>query len=59
TVSDGQGGTATSTATIAVTPVNDAPVAVDDALTTTEDTALTIQPATLLANDSDVDGDTL
>ncbi|NJD07681.1 MAG: retention module-containing protein, partial [Methylococcaceae bacterium] len=33
--------------------------AADDALTTPEDTALTIAPATLLANDSDPDGDPL
>ncbi|MDP2079150.1 MAG: cadherin-like domain-containing protein, partial [Sulfuricurvum sp.] len=31
----------------------------DDALTTLEDTALTIAPSTLLANDTDPDGDTL
>ncbi|WIX33732.1 Ig-like domain-containing protein [Salinicola sp. JS01] len=68
TVSDGQGGTDTATVGVRVTPVNDAPVAGDDnadptaandALTTTEDTALTITPATLLSNDRDVDGDSL
>ncbi|WP_129139544.1 tandem-95 repeat protein, partial [Modicisalibacter coralii] len=68
TVSDGQGGSATATVGVRVTPVNDDPSAGDDnadpnaandALTTAEDTALTIDPATLLANDSDVDGDTL
>jgi hypothetical protein len=31
----------------------------DDSLTTSEDTALTIEPATLLNNDTDVDGDSL
>ncbi|MDR5895151.1 retention module-containing protein, partial [Larsenimonas suaedae] len=67
TASDGE---LTSTATKAVTinRVNDAPVAEadsadpsagNDALTTAEDTALTIAPGTLLANDSDADGDTL
>ncbi len=45
--------------TINVTPVNDAPVATGDTVTTAEDTALTIAPATLLANDSDVDGNPL
>ena len=45
--------------TISVTPINDAPVAVGDSASTTEDTALTIAAATLLANDSDIDGDTL
>ena len=37
-------------------PVNDAPVAANDAVTTDEDTAVVIN---VLANDSDVDGDTL
>ena len=39
TISDGNGGTDTATVTVTVTPVNDAPVAVDDTLTTPEDTA--------------------
>ena len=60
TVSDGQGGTATATLTIAVTPVNDAPVAVDDTGTTAEDTTLTVNAASgLLSNDTDVEGNTL
>ena len=42
-----------------VTPVNDAPVAVNDIASTLEDTPITITAATLLANDTDVDtGDT-
>ncbi|HVK72130.1 MAG TPA: Ig-like domain-containing protein, partial [Kofleriaceae bacterium] len=51
-------GTLADSATVAVTvtPVNDAPVAVDDAATTAEDTALVIAIADLLANDGDVDG---
>ncbi|WP_341913931.1 tandem-95 repeat protein [Ferrovibrio terrae] len=58
--SDGQGGLTTGTVNLTVTPVNDAPVAVNDgALTTSEDTALTISTSALLANDTDVDGDTL
>jgi Ca2+-binding RTX toxin-like protein len=45
---------------LVITPVNDNPLAVNDTgLTTAFNTALTILPATLLANDSDVDGDTL
>ncbi|SMH55637.1 Ig-like domain-containing protein [Maritimibacter sp. HL-12] len=56
TVSDGNGGTDTATVTIDVTPVNDDPVGVDDHATTDEDTAVVID---VLANDSDVDGDTL
>jgi VCBS repeat-containing protein len=60
TIEDANGETDTGTVSITVNPVNDDPVAVADAgLTTTEDTALTIAPATLLGNDSDVDGDTL
>ncbi|MBB6055796.1 retention module-containing protein [Tolumonas osonensis] len=66
TISDGAGGTDTATVSIDVTPVNDDPDAVNDdpeanpdALTTKEDVPLTILPATLLANDSDIDGDPL
>ena len=39
-----------------MTAANDGPVAVNDAATTVEDTAATIA---VLANDSDLDGDTL
>src|SRR5204863_17748 len=61
TISDGHGGTDTATVSLTVNAVNDAPDAVDDSgYATNEDTALTISPASLLlANDSDVDGDTL
>ena len=45
--------------TFNITPVNDAPVANDDSFATSEDTPVTIALADLLANDSDVDGDTL
>jgi Ca2+-binding RTX toxin-like protein len=46
--------------TLTITPVNDGPVATNDTgLITTFNTALTILPTTLLANDTDVDGDTL
>ena len=58
-VTDGLGGTDIATVTVTVTPVNDAPVATDDAQTTSENVALNIPAATLLANDTDVDGDTL
>ena len=37
----------------------DAPVAMDDSLDATEDTALTIAAPGVLGNDSDVDGDAL
>ena len=56
TISDGQGETATASVTVAVNPVNDAPVAVDDSAVTAEDTPVTV---VVLANDSDVDGDGL
>jgi hypothetical protein len=58
-VSDGQGGTDTLTVTVVVNPINDAPQAVDDAASTGEDQALLISAADLLANDTDLDGDTL
>ncbi len=41
---------------VTVTPTNDGPVAVADAATTAEDTAVSIA---VLTNDSDLDGDTL
>ena len=56
TISDDNGGNATATVNVTVNAVNDAPVAVDDAVITDEDTALTIS---VLSNDSDLDGDTL
>jgi uncharacterized protein YjdB len=46
----------TATVRISVSPVNDAPVASDDSATTDEDQSVTVN---VLANDSDVDGDTL
>jgi cysteine-rich repeat protein len=55
TVSDGVA-TDTGLVTITVTPVNDAPVAVDDTGTTAEDTAVDFTAATLTGNDTDVDG---
>ena len=56
TVSDGHGGTDTGHVTMTVTPVNDDPNAVDNSLTTAEDTARVVN---VLANDTDVDGDSL
>lgn len=55
-VSDGNGGTDSAEVAVTVTPVNDAPVAVDDIQTTDEDMAVVVD---LLGNDTDVDGDTL
>ncbi|KUH97772.1 hypothetical protein AU188_19245 [Mycobacterium sp. IS-3022] len=59
-VNDGNLDSGTVTASITVRPVNDAPVAVDDAGFSTDKTrALTIQGATLTANDTDIDGGAL
>ena len=56
TVSDGNGGTATAVLSITVTPVNDTPTASPDSQTINENT---VASGTLIANDSDPDGDTL
>ena len=56
TVADGKGGTSTARVVVAVSIVNDPPVAQDDSAATNEDTLVTIP---LLANDSDPDGDFL
>ena len=56
TISDGNGGTDTAEVIVAVAPVNDGPVAVDDTAETEEDTAVTI---TVLDNDTDADGNPL
>jgi VCBS repeat-containing protein len=49
TASDPNGGVGTATVTVSITPVNDVPVANPDAITTAEDTAVTIA---VLANDT-------
>jgi VCBS repeat-containing protein len=59
TISDGQGGISTATVNVGVTAVNDAPVANNDSLSTTEDTAVTYTAAQLLGNDTDIDSATL
>ena len=56
TANGGANESAVQTFTITVTAVNDAPDAVNDAKTTAEDTATNIN---VLANDTDVDGDSL
>ena len=51
---------APNSVTLNVTPVNDAPLAVNDTVASTaEDTPAVISQASLLVNDSDVDADTL
>jgi VCBS repeat-containing protein len=58
--SDGTSESAETTVTLAVTPINGAPVAVDDEYTTAEDTELIISAAEgVLQNDSDADDDSL
>ncbi|MBW4631814.1 MAG: DUF4347 domain-containing protein [Iphinoe sp. HA4291-MV1] len=57
TLSDGTA-TATGLVTVAVIP-NRPPVAVDDSATTLQNTAVTLAVTTLLANDTDPDGDPL
>jgi hypothetical protein len=59
TISDGRGGTASATVVVAVSPVNDAPVAVNDIVATKTGTPITLLATDLLKNDSDVDGDIL
>jgi Bacterial Ig domain len=59
TISDGNGGTATANILITITPVNDAPTAVDDNYTMPEDgTAITLTPLTT-GLDTDPENDTL
>lgn len=55
TISDGAS-IASATVTIDVLPINDAPTAMDDLITTDRNTAVNV---TILQNDSDVDGDNL
>lgn len=57
TVTDTDGNSDTGEVAVTVTPVNDAPVAVDDQATTPAETLIENIP--VLANDTDIDGDTL
>ena len=59
TISDGRGGFDTASVNLVVSPVNDAPVAVNDNLVAASNSTLTITPTSLRANDIDVDGDIL
>src|SRR6185312_8654413 len=58
-VNDGTLDSNVATVTIAVTAVDDAPVAANDSYTTDEDTALTVAAPGVLGNDTDVDSTTL
>ncbi len=57
--SDGTANSAATTVSITVTPVNDAPVGVADSYSTNEDTPLVVAATGILANDTDVDADSL
>ncbi len=65
TISDGRGGTASAIVTVTVNyvppppPPNQAPIANNDTATTDQDVPVSISYASLLANDSDPDNDTL
>ncbi len=58
-VADGPKTSAPVTVTIDVTPVNDAPMAEDDAVTAVNGVALVIPASGVLGNDADVEGDAL
>ncbi|MGC1497993.1 MAG: tandem-95 repeat protein [Sulfitobacter sp.] len=55
TATDPSGASTPGTVNVTVNPINDAPVAVDDAETTEEDTSVIVD---LIGNDTDVDNDT-
>ncbi|MCG8607105.1 tandem-95 repeat protein [bacterium] len=56
---DNMGGIDTATVTLTIHPVNDPPVAIDDAYTVEEDGSLDIAAPGVLINDGDIDGDSL
>ena len=56
---DGTANSGLATVTITVTAANDRPVAVNDAYTTAEDTALIVPAGGVLTNDTDMDGNPL
>lgn len=58
-VTDTDGASAEATVSLTINPLNDAPVASTDAYAMDQDTTLMVDAPGLLANDSDVDGDSL
>ena len=58
-VTDGNGAVSQAVVTIAVNPVNDAPVAQADSIAVNDGSSVAVAEAGLLANDTDVDGDAL
>jgi VCBS repeat-containing protein len=59
TIDDGHGGTASQDITILLTGTNDAPVANDDSLSVSENSAIAVLGPGILFNDTDVDGNNL
>jgi YD repeat-containing protein len=59
TAVDGNGAIDTAAVNITISPVNDAPVAVDDEYVTDEDNMLDVPAPGVLDNDNDVDADTI
>ncbi|HSC69137.1 MAG TPA: cadherin-like domain-containing protein, partial [Cellvibrio sp.] len=59
TVKDGKGGSDTATVNLTVEPANDAPVATSNSAVVVPNATLSIPVTSLLANDTDVDGDKL
>ncbi len=59
TANDAGGSSAPATVTITIAPVNDPPVGSPDTLTVDEDGSVPFTSAMLLANDTDVEGNTL
>jgi len=58
-VNDGSTNSGVATVSLTVTPVSDAPVAVNDSYATAEDTTLNVSSPGVLANDTDADTNTL
>lgn len=59
TISDGKGATDVATVCLTIPKLNANPDALNDTITGNEDSLLVISPLTLLANDTDADGNTL
>jgi ELWxxDGT repeat protein len=59
TINDGKGGTSTGTVNLTLNGIEDAPIAIGERLTISEDTSLIIRAADLMSNDTDADGDAL
>ena len=55
-ISDGNGGTATATVNVTINPINDQPVALNDTVEVDANGSVVVD---VLANDYDIDGDTL